>query len=261
MSAIQSNKDMRRSISEFIKATDRLELCTSEVKNIVEFCPKDGEMLLQKQLENYQFDSELKKMKVDKLKEEIEKYGYIVSPEIQISTMRDELKDYKNNFIKKVNEEVQIFKVNIETQLTNKLRESQLEHDKELGILKNKLELSNEKLNYVCRLNDINIFKPVTSEPVTSEPVTSQPVTSEPVTSQPVTSEPVTSEPVTSQPVTSEPVTSQPVTSEPVTSEPVLTSTPVTSQPVLTSTPVNSHVNSPAQESQMPILSLEEENV
>jgi hypothetical protein len=174
MTTIQYYKDMRRSIAEFKKAAKHLEFCTNEVKHIVDFLPEKEELLLQKQLERQQFEHDLYNMKLAELKEAIQKYGYHVLPETQLSNMKDELKDYKQKFIQKVNEEVQLFKSNLETQLTNQLREKQLEHEKEVSILECKLELSKQKLEYFSQVNKLHTLN---SNELPSTPLPTPPLT------------------------------------------------------------------------------------
>jgi len=185
-----SSRDLARLITEFTKATRTLENSTNDIKNIISDLPLTKENLLQKDLEKEKFEKELKQMNMSQLEKQVTKVGNVMLSKPYYENLMEELKDYQQNFDIKLQKEINILKDNLNNQLKLETSKITLIAEKQIGIISNKLELSNQTLDYVCRLNNLESFLPKVVEPKVVEPKVVEPKVVEPKVVEPKVVEP-----------------------------------------------------------------------
>jgi len=201
-----SSRELSRLITEFTKATRTLENSTNDIKNIIADLPLTKENILEKDLEKEIFEKKLKEMNMSQLEAQVTKMGNVMLSKSYYENLTDEIKEYQTNFDTKLQKEIGIVKERLNNQLQLEISKLTLTADKQIAIISQQLELSNQKLDYVCRLNNLESFIKVVAEPVVAEPVVAEPVVAEPVVTEPVVTEPIVTEPIVTEPIVTEPI-------------------------------------------------------
>ena len=152
------HRDFSRALVEFSKSVKTLENCFEDISKNMEEIKNMGDKSVKLDLEKELYSAELKNIKISELDKKVTEVGNIMLSKAYYENLSEEFKHYEKNFEEKVNTEVKKIQEKFQSQLNNQLACQKALAEKEIGILSAKLELAEEKLKYVCRLNNFVPF-------------------------------------------------------------------------------------------------------
>lgn len=162
------HKDFCKALVDFTKSVKTLENCCQEISKNMEEVKTMGDKTIKTDLEREIYASELKQIKLVELEKKASEFNRLIISKLHYENIMEELKNYKEKMDEKVTSKVNEYQQKLQDQLTNNINSQKNTSEKE--ILEAKLELAEQKLDYICKINNFENFKKVTfTNPIVEE--------------------------------------------------------------------------------------------
>ena len=154
---MSANKDFCKVLVDFSNSVKVLENCFREISKNIEEIKLMGSKSIEIDLEKEQYVSELNKIKLSEFNKKANEFGKVILSKLEYESLLEDLKNYELKIEDKVKDKVKKIQDDLQSQLDNKLSSQKILSEKQ--ILEIKLDLAEEKLDYICRLNKFEHFK------------------------------------------------------------------------------------------------------